>query len=150
GATGSLGFPVSSDAWTSDGRGAFVRFQGGDVYWSAATGPQVVRGSILRTWIQQGGATGPLGFPVTSDARTPDGRGFVVRFERGDVYWSAATETQAVAGPVAAAYWARGGSGSPLGFPTRTTYAVTGGTRTDFQRGSMTLTTATGVIAVTL
>jgi uncharacterized protein with LGFP repeats len=148
GTTGSLGFPTTSDAPTADGRGAFVRFQGGDVYWSPTTGTQVVRGSILSTWLAGGGATGPLGFPTTSDAKTADGRGYVVRFQNGDVYWSPATGTQVVAGAMATTYWQRGGSSSALGFPTRSSYPVSGGMRTDFERGSMTWNATSGAVAV--
>ncbi|MGY1743501.1 MULTISPECIES: N-acetylmuramoyl-L-alanine amidase [unclassified Blastococcus] len=147
GATGYLGFPTTSDTPTADGRGAYVRFQGGDIYWSPTTGTQIVRGSILSTWQSMGGATGVLGFPTTSDAATADRRGFVVRFQGGDVYHSAATGTRAVVGPTAAAYWARGGSASPLGFPTRSTYAVPGGQRTDFQHGSLTWNSATNTVS---
>ena len=148
GATGPLGFPTTSDAATADGRGYFVRFQGGDVYWSAATGTQVVRGSILSTWLAAGGATGPLGFPTTSDAKTADGRGYVVRFTGGDVYWSPATGSQVVSGAMAKTYWQRGGSSSALGFPTRSSYAVSGGMRTDFEHGSMTWNATSGAVAV--
>ena len=148
GVTGPLGYPVTSDAVTADGRGAFVRFQYGEVYWSPPTGMQIVRGGILATWLATGGTSGPLGFPVTSDARTPDGRGFVVRFQGGDVYWSPTTDTQVVAGPTAVAYRDQGGTSSPLGFPTRSTRPVTGGTRTDFERGSMTWSSATGAVTV--
>ncbi len=132
GATGPLGFPTTSDAPTSDGRGYFVRFQGGDVYWSPTTGTQIVRGSILSTWLAAGGATGPLGFPTTSDAKTADGRGYVVRFTGGDVYWSPATGTQVVSGAMAKTYWQRCGSSSTLGFTTRSIYAVSVGMRKYF------------------
>ncbi len=148
GRTGVLGLPTTTDAPTADGRGAFVRFEGGDVYWSAATGARVVRGGILATWLATGGATGSLGYPVTSDARTPDGRGFVVRFQGGDVYWSPTTDTQVVAGATAVTYRSQGGTSSALGFPTRSTRPVPGGTRTDFERGSMTWSSATGAVTV--
>ncbi|MGY1682445.1 N-acetylmuramoyl-L-alanine amidase [Geodermatophilus sp. SYSU D01176] len=148
GPTGFLGFPVSSDAPTPDGRGYVVRFQGGDVYWSQATGARIVRGAIRDTWLAAGGSGGSLGFPTTSDAPTADGRGAVVRFQGGDVYWSPVTGAQVVAGATAQPYWDRGGSGSTLGFPTRSTYPVAGGTRTDFQRGSMTWNATSGAVAV--
>jgi uncharacterized protein with LGFP repeats len=108
----------------------------------------VVRGSILSTWLAGGGATGPLGFPTTSDAKTADGRGYVVRFQNGDVYWSPATGTQVVSGAMAKTYWQRGGSSSALGFPTRSSYPVSGGMRTDFERGSMTWNATSGAVAV--
>ncbi|WP_100497666.1 N-acetylmuramoyl-L-alanine amidase [Geodermatophilus chilensis] len=147
GATGPLGFPMTSDT-PVPGKGAYVRFQSGDVYWSPTTGTQVVRGSILSTWLAAGGATGSLGFPTISDAKTADGRGYVVRFTGGDVYWSPATGAQVVSGAMAKTYWQRGGSSSALGFPTRSSYAIAGGLRTDFERGSMTWNATSGAVAV--
>jgi uncharacterized protein with LGFP repeats len=147
GSGGYLGFPTTSDT-PIPGKGAYVRFQGGDVYWSPTTGTQIVRGNILNAWLAAGGATGPLGFPTTSDAKTADGRGYVVRFQGGDVYWSPWTGAQMVSGETARAYWQRGGSSSSLGFPTRSTYAVSGGMRTDFERGSMTWNATSGAVAV--
>jgi uncharacterized protein with LGFP repeats len=200
GATGSLGFPTTSDAPTPDGRGYFVRFQGGDVYWSPTTGAHIVRGSIRRTWLATGGTSGYLGFPTTtegpvgngasvrfqggdlfwspttgtrivrgdilaayraaggptgylgfptsSDARTADGRGYVVRFQGGDIWWSPSTGAQVVSGAMATSYRQRGGSSSTLGFPTRSSYAVTGGMRTDFERGRLTWNAETGAVSV--
>ncbi|WP_448617629.1 N-acetylmuramoyl-L-alanine amidase [Geodermatophilus sp. URMC 65] len=201
GATGSLGFPTTSDAPTPDGRGYFVRFQGGDIYWSQATGARIlVLGSIRRTWLAAGGTagylgfpttnegpvgtgasarfqggdlfwspttstrivrgdilaayhaaggpTGYLGFPLSSDARTADGRGYVVRFRGGDIWWSPSTGAQVVSGAMAKTYWEQGGSSSALGFPTRSSYAVSGGMRTDFQGGSMTWNATSGAVSL--
>ncbi|WP_448610052.1 N-acetylmuramoyl-L-alanine amidase [Geodermatophilus sp. URMC 60] len=141
-----FGFPTTSDA--PAGKGAYVRFQGGDVYWSPTTGTRIVRGDILAAYRAAGGPTGSLGFPTTSDARTVDGRGYVVRFQGGDIWWSSATGARVVSGAMAKTYWARGGSSSTLGFPTRSSYAVSGGMRTDFQRGSMTWNAKTGAVTV--
>ena len=85
--------PITDDA-PAGGQGAFVRFQHGDVYWSQATGSQLVRGNILATWLATGGATGGLGFPtrssyaVTGSMRTD--------FERGRMTWNAKTAAVSV------------------------------------------------------
>ncbi|SNS01382.1 Uncharacterized conserved protein, contains LGFP repeats [Geodermatophilus pulveris] len=147
GSGGYLGFPTTSDT-VVPGRGAYVRFQGGDVYWSPTTGTQIVRGEILAAYRAAGGPTGRLGFPTTSDARTRDGRGYVVRFQGGDIWWSPSTRARIVSGATASAFWTRGGSSSALGFPTRSTYSVSGGTRTDFQGGRMTWRASTGAVSV--
>ncbi len=146
GTSGSLGFPTTSDAPTPDGRGFVVRFQGGDVWWSGTTGPQVVAGDILTEYRRTGASGGPLGFPTSSDARTPDGRGYVVHFQGGGIWWSPATGARAVTGDLATGYVARGGSGSDLGFPTSSTYPVSGGMRNDFQGGVLTLSATTGAV----
>ncbi|WP_232797039.1 N-acetylmuramoyl-L-alanine amidase [Blastococcus atacamensis] len=146
GATGHMGFPTTSDAPTPDGRGYFTRFQGGDIYYSPSTGTQTVVGSILTTWLQAGGSGGVLGFPTTTDALTSDRKGAFVRFQGGDVYWSPATGTHIVRGALAGAYVSRGGPTGSLGFPTRTTYAVPEGLRSDFERGSLTWNASTSAI----
>jgi uncharacterized protein with LGFP repeats len=145
GSSGALGFPTTSDARTPDGRGYVVHFQNGDIWWSPTTGPQLVAGEILRTWLALGGPGGTLGFPVTSDAPTADRRGYVVRFQGGDVWWSPVTGARAVTGGLAAAYHARGGSSSTLGFPTSHTYTLPAGSRNDFQGGTLTLSPAGAV-----
>ncbi|SHN82722.1 LGFP repeat-containing protein, partial [Geodermatophilus obscurus] len=78
-----LGFPVADDGGTADGTGALVRLQGGVIYWSPKTGAHDVRGAILTHWLQQGGPTGALGFPLTDHAALPDGDGWQVRFQHG-------------------------------------------------------------------
>ncbi|MDP9428850.1 MAG: hypothetical protein M3Q47_08240, partial [Actinomycetota bacterium] len=62
GTSGFFGFPTTSD--TPAGKGAFVRFQGGDVYWSPTTGTRIVRGNILDAYLAAGGPTGWLGYPT--------------------------------------------------------------------------------------
>ena len=147
GTSGSLGFPTSSD--TAVAGGYTTSFEGGSVFWSAAGGTQVVRGAILDRWRGVGGAAGVLGFPVSSDARTPDGLGFVVHFERGSVYWGPVSAAKVVQGALAQAYAAAGGPSSVLGFPITDTYAVLGGLRNGFEYGSMRLTTSTGAVTLT-
>jgi uncharacterized protein with LGFP repeats len=107
-----------------------------------------VRGGIRNTWLAAGGTSGFFGFPTTSETVVPGGRGAYVRFQGGDVWWSPATGAQVVSGAIAKSYWERGGSSSALGFPTRSSYAVTGGVRTDFERGSMTWNAQTGAVSV--
>ncbi|MGY1690052.1 N-acetylmuramoyl-L-alanine amidase [Geodermatophilus sp. SYSU D01105] len=144
GTSGVLGFPTTSDTATAGG--AYVRFQGGDVYWSPSTGVQVLRNGAMTAYRASGGPTGPLGWPTSSNAKTPDGRGSFARFRGGDIWWSAATGTRVVRGAIASAYWQMGGSSSRLGFPTRSTYAVGGLQRTDFQHGWMTFDPKAGVV----
>jgi uncharacterized protein with LGFP repeats len=105
-----------------------------------------VAGDILTEYRRTGASGGPLGFPTSSDARTPDGRGYVVHFQGGGIWWSPATGARAVTGDLATGYVARGGSGSDLGFPTSSTYPVSGGMRNDFQGGVLTLSATTGAV----
>jgi uncharacterized protein with LGFP repeats len=106
-----------------------------------------VRGAILGLWRYYGGSGGFLGFPTTSDAAAPGG-GYVVDFEGGSVYWSPATGAHSITGPLATSYTSRGRSGSALGFPVADSTYVTGGMRSDFQHGSMTWASSSGVVTV--
>ena len=81
-----LGFPVTSEIRTPDGRGAYNAFQWGSVYWSPATGAHPVRGEIRDLWGRLGWEGGRLGFPASAEERTGDGR-VVQRFEGGEVVW---------------------------------------------------------------
>jgi hypothetical protein len=78
-----LGFPLADEGWTAGGKGAVVRLQAGAIYWSSGTGAHVVRGRILSHWLNTGGPTGSLGFPVTDHAALPDGTGWQVHFRNG-------------------------------------------------------------------
>ncbi|PRY12572.1 SpoIID/LytB domain-containing protein [Kineococcus rhizosphaerae] len=112
-----MGFPTTGDTRTPNGRGTYTHFQGGSVYWSSATGAHAVRGDILREWAALGWETG-LGFPTTSDAALPNGRGFFTKFQGGSIYWGPATGAHAVRGAVYDAWAAQGWENGPLGMPT--------------------------------
>lgn len=58
-------------------------FVDGAIYWSPGTGAQIVRGQILVTYLEGGGPTGPLGWPV-SDETAEDGVIFS-DFQRGQI-----------------------------------------------------------------
>ncbi|SNR88490.1 Uncharacterized conserved protein, contains LGFP repeats [Geodermatophilus saharensis] len=137
-----LGYPTGDDS--RDPRVTatpvyYSNFQGGDVVWSAGTGAQVVRGDILRKWLELGASSGRLGLPVTSEALIPGGQGFVVDFQRGSVYWSASTGARWVASAINEEYAARGGPAGELGYPkTDTTTLPTGQQQVVFQNGTLT------------
>ncbi len=137
-----LGYPTSND---SRDRGVtstpvyYSNFQGGDVVWSAGTGAQVVRGDILRKWLDLGASAGRLGLPVTSEAPAPGGQGLVVDFQGGSVYWSSATGARWVAAALNEAYLARGGPAGELGYPKTDTRTLPSGQQeVVFQNGTLT------------
>ncbi len=100
---------TSTEVWYS-------HLEGGDIVWSPGTGAQVVRGEILQRWYATGGSPGGLGLPVTSDAVAPGGKGYVVEFQRGSIYWSPTTGAHDVRGAILARYREFGGP-SVVGFP---------------------------------
>ena len=146
---GPLGYPVSDELSTPDGRARFSRFERGSVYWSRGTGAHEVLGEVREAWARTGWEAGPLGLPTTGELATPDGRARYNHFERGSVYWSRTTGAHAVTGPVHEA-WARSGwEAGPLGLPA-------GDAREDgpdrvrqrFERADAVLRVSTGQVTV--
>ena len=57
----ALGYPITDELKTPDGKGRFNHFQGGSIYWSPETDAHQVWGGIRDKWAQQGWETGELG-----------------------------------------------------------------------------------------
>ena len=57
------------------------------ISWSARTGAHVVHGQIRDLWLKMGAESGELGYPISSEEPTPDGRGRQNRFEFGKITW---------------------------------------------------------------
>ncbi|MCT2048066.1 hypothetical protein M3D57_11325, partial [Corynebacterium sanguinis] len=112
-----LGYPTTDELKTPDGVGRFNHFQGGSIYWSPNTDAHQIWGGIRDTWAAQGWETGPLGYPVTDELTTPDGKGKYNHFQGGSIYWSPSTGAHKVQGEIRN-YWARNGwEKSRFGFP---------------------------------
>ncbi|MGZ4606995.1 MAG: LGFP repeat-containing protein [Blastococcus sp.] len=146
---GSLGYPLTSEAHTADSKGFVQRFEHGSIYWTTL-GAMVVRGGIGGLWTASGAETGPLGYPVTSEAHTADSKGFVQKFEHGSIYWTSATGARALSGPIETAWKASGAETGSLGYPTTSvsTAADGKGQYARFQNGSVYWSSATGAWAV--
>ncbi|PPK98617.1 LGFP repeat-containing protein [Kineococcus xinjiangensis] len=130
GAGGLLGHPTTPEIRTPDGRGAYVQFERGSIYWSPATGSWEVHGDVRAAWGRHGWENGPLGFPVSNETRTDNGRGAYNVFQGGTVYWSPQTGARAVRGAIHARYGTLGWEEGRLGFP------VTDEVRTPNGRGA--------------
>lgn len=143
---GTHGYPRSSELTTPNGRGRYNDFQNGGIYWLPGVGARSVLGEIYKSWARTGWEGGRLGFPITNETPTPDGRGRYNHFERGSVYWTPQTGAHVVEGAIRDRWAALGWERSYLGYPTSDEYAVPGGRRTDFQGGSVTWTAATGQV----
>jgi len=141
---GPHGYPRSSELPTPNGRGRYNDFQNGGIYWLPGAGAHSVLGEIYRSWGRAGYEGGRLGFPLTNETSTPDGRGRYNHFEHGSVYWTAGTGAHVVEGAIRDRWAAMGWERSTLGYPTSDEYAVPGGRRADFQGGSITWTPAGG------
>jgi uncharacterized protein with LGFP repeats len=125
-----------------------MHFQGGSVYWTRATGARVLTGAVRDTWARAGWETGVLRYPTTDVTTTPDGRGRFAHFQGGSVYWSQATGAHVVRSAVLGAWAATGWEQGWLGYPTGDLVRVSGGSRQQFQRGRIDVSSATGVARV--
>ncbi|MGY1641367.1 N-acetylmuramoyl-L-alanine amidase [Geodermatophilus sp. SYSU D00703] len=136
--------PKTSEQATPGASGRYTTFTNGSaIYWSQASGAQLLWGGILEKWRALGAQRSALGFPTTGEYRLAGGRGNGVSFQGGVVYWSAETGAHEVRGSINVAYQQAGGATSRLGLPTSDEYDVPGGRRSDFQGGYISWT-ATG------
>ncbi len=138
-----LGAAVGSEA-TLAGGGLSQAYQGGSIYWSAATGAHVVHGAILGKYLALHAAAGVLGYPTTDETPTPDGVGRYNHFSKGAIYWTRTLGAHAVVGPIHSRWAALHAERGPLGYPTSDQYAVFGGWRSSFQHGFILLNGVTG------
>ncbi len=82
----SFGYPTTDEVATGGRPGAVNLFEGGSIYWSAATGAHDVWGPILQAWIGQGYEGGRLGFP--SGQTFVYNNGLKQEFEGGNIVWT--------------------------------------------------------------
>jgi len=128
------GQPFWGEHRTKTGRATY--FSARDVYWSTASGAHSVTG-LFRTRYRQLGPDGLLGLP-TSEYRLGRASSKVQSFQNGGLYWSKGTGMRPVAGMIHRKYLALGADRSRVGLPTTDMYAVKGGLRQKFQRGTLT------------
>jgi hypothetical protein len=82
-----LGYPITDESGTPDGVGRYNQFQNGSIYWSPETGAHEVHGAILELWKSLGWETSYLGYPLTDELATADGKGHYNVFQGGTIYW---------------------------------------------------------------
>jgi uncharacterized protein with LGFP repeats len=142
---GPLGYPTGEERCGLADGGCVQAFQGGTVYWSAATGAQTLTaGPVADAWIAQGSENGPLGYPTGPQFCGLVEGGCLQGFEGGTMYSTTATGAHAVSGPIAAYWGTQRWEAGPLGYPVTDTYAVAGGTAQDFEGGRLVLNQSTG------
>ncbi|HEX2073397.1 MAG TPA: N-acetylmuramoyl-L-alanine amidase [Geodermatophilus sp.] len=146
----ALGLPTGPAQATSDRRGQLIAFaSGAAIYHTTGAGQAfLVRGGIGARWTALGGVAG-LGLPVTDETPLGTGAGVYQVYAKGKIIWSAATGAHPVYGAIGQRYDSLGAEYSRLGLPTRGEYAVPGGTRADFQHGTIGWNATTGAITVT-
>ena len=128
GQNGALGYPVGEEVRQN----AFVYqlFQGGTVYWSAATGAHsTTHGDVHNRYNALGGAAGQLGLPLTD--KLPRAGGLVQQFVNGWLVWGPATGARIVGHPTYKVWSANPGE---FGWPVRDTWTDGRGTHVAFQK----------------
>jgi uncharacterized protein with LGFP repeats len=151
GPQGFLGRPVDAGAGdqemnTSDNRGRCRDYEHGSIYWSPATGAHEVHGAIRVKWAQLGGERSFLGFPLTDETGTPDGRGRFNHFQGGSIYWAPETGAHEVHGAIRDKWASIGWERSRLRYPTSDERTPPGGHGrfSEFQGGAIVWTPERG------
>jgi hypothetical protein len=89
---GFLGYPTSNEITGLKNGGVYQNFQGGVIYWSAATGAHPNAGAIRVAYALQGWENGRLGYPTTNEFAI--GGGAVAQdYQGGRITWSPTSGT---------------------------------------------------------
>ncbi len=135
---GALGYPVTDPVCGLPDGGCRQDFQFGTLVGSASAPVRWVLGGIRDRWLASGGAAGPLGHPTTDEICGLRDRGCYQLFQRGSVYWSAATGAHALTGDFGPRWAAQGWENGPLGYPTGEAVRAADGTWSQqFERGTI-------------
>jgi hypothetical protein len=123
-------------------------YQKGRLTWTAAIGVKQLGGNILAEYLQTDMVRSPIyGAALTDETGTPDGVGRYNHFAGGgSIYWTAATGAHLVYGGIKNRWSALDWERSYLGYPIDDPHAVAVGQCGNFQHGSITWNSATGVL----
>ncbi|MGN6301848.1 MAG: LGFP repeat-containing protein [Angustibacter sp.] len=114
----SLGVSIGPEHLVGDGRGRYVNYQHGSIYWSSASGGHRVAGGIRARFLQLSGPRGVLGYPTGEMARAADGKGYLQYFEKGMLVDGPGLPVVRVSGGIRSAWLHWGGVTGLLGYPT--------------------------------
>ena len=134
-AAGALGYPVDGAPCGLTGVGCLQDFQHGSIYWSAATGAQVLTGAVRDRYVALGAEDSRLGYPTIGTTCLAGGCG--QHFQGGSIYASPATGARVLTGAVRTRWIAAGGTRSGLGYPTIDTACISTGCGQHFAGGSV-------------
>mgnify|MGYP000040918334 CR=1 FL=1 len=86
---GVMGYPTGARICAQAGGGCMQRFQGGTIYWSAASRAWISRGSIGARYASAGATRSSLGYPLANERCT--GGQCIQPFQRGFIGWAPKT-----------------------------------------------------------
>jgi uncharacterized protein with LGFP repeats len=144
--TSVLGYPITTEKYGPDMRGHYNAFQGGSISTGPDTPTHILRGVINGRYAALNYAESYLGFPLTDDFDTNPLGGRWAGFQRGSIFWSAATGAHNVQGSIHARWAALGYERSFLGYPITDDAATfpAGGYYSLFQNGAIFYSDGTG------
>ncbi|AWB82782.1 hypothetical protein C3B44_10935 [Corynebacterium yudongzhengii] len=147
GPNGWLGFPKTGERSTPDGRGRYVHFENGSIYWTPQTGAYAIQKDMFDYWGSQGWENSHIKYPV-AEAKAING-GWVQEFENGWLTESPdGTQRFIVHGAIADKYGEIDTANSELGFPTSNERSIRGGAFQEFENGNIYWSPATGAHAI--
>ncbi|SHG85565.1 reprolysin-like metallopeptidase [Geodermatophilus nigrescens] len=148
---GVLGYPTAAAVCGLRDGGCYQRFQGGPLYWTAATGAHAVLAPVWDRWAASGWEFGSLGYPTSGMGCGLADGGCYQHFQRGTVMASPASGAWAVSGALRDGWFRTGSEGGPLGYPTAAQVCGLrdGGCLQRFAGGALYWSPATGARAVT-
>ncbi|MGN7251613.1 hypothetical protein [Arthrobacter sp. SAFR-014] len=135
GGVNGLGLPATKEACGLKNRGCSQTFAKGSVYWSPATGAQLVRGAVRTRWTASGAQNSSMGYPVTGEICGQPGKGCVQRFQGGRIYWSPTSGAWIIRGAIGGKFAATGATRGSLGYPVSNEKCTSGQCVQSFQRG---------------
>ena len=143
--SGPMGYPLTDTVCGLPEGGCSQTFQSARVYASASTPARAVWGAIAGHYVARGAHSGVLGYPTTEEICGLRSGGCYQGYQRGTVYWSAASGAHTVSGVVARRWADQGWEGGPMGYPVTDTVCglADNGCFQHFQVGSI-FSSATG------
>lgn len=135
GPTSWLGFPTTGEEKTPDGKGRFVHFQHGSIYWTAETGAWAIPADMVKAWGENGYENGDLKYPTAAVVKV--GEGYAQEFQNGVLTRNPDESNSVVHGAIGAKYKELGGPASKLGFPKGGEKPVKGGFFQEFEHGNI-------------
>ncbi len=150
---------LGQEVATPDGLGRFCRFEGGgSIYWTTNYGAWSIHGLIRERWLSMNAEASVLGYPVTDEKSTADGKGRFNHFknprlgdQQGSMYYTPALGAHEIHGPIRDKWMSLGAEKSSLGYPTSDQYVMddgTGALRNNFQHGTITYNVSSGVVTI--
>lgn len=134
-ATSWLGFPRSTEMGTPNGRGRYVHFENGSIYWTPELGAFAVPADVMEAWGREDYEKGEFGFP---SGNAYELRGMTVfPFQGGAFVRTKNNGVQWVRGEIMKRWLADDGAVAALGAPKSKEFLIPGGAFQEFEHGNI-------------